>query len=368
MKYIEGFRDSTVAAVLTEELILTARRLAERGISVATMEVCGSHTMAIGRYGIRSLLPENLRLISGPGCPVCVTPVGYIDAALTLAEHGIVIATFGDLLNVPGSRSSLAKARAKGLVVETCVSPSDAIAVARRLPDQEVVFLAIGFETTVGPIVSMVKSAMEQGISNLTILPSFKLVPPALAALLTDPAMKVDAFLCPAHVSAIIGANAYEDTARRHRVPCVIAGFEPLDILYGLVGILKQVAEGRPGVENQYNRVVRPEGNLRIKRLIDTFMEPVDTSWRGIGLLPASGLGLRPAFRFFDAETRHKFQVPPQTDNRGCLCGDVIKGKITPTLCPMFDKACRPETPLGPCMVSSEGSCASYYRYERKSA
>lgn len=368
MKYIDGFRDPAAALALGEELTAIGARLARSGKRTSIMEVCGSHTMAIGRYGIRSLLPENVKLVSGPGCPVCVTPVGYIDAALELAARNVVIATFGDLLYVPGTRSSLAKVRAKGAKIEMCVSPMDAIAVARRYPDDEVVFLAIGFETTVAPIVSIVKAAIEQGIQNLTILPAFKLVPPALEALMSDPAMAVDAFLCPAHVSAIIGANAYEETARQYRVPCVIAGFEPLDILYGLIGILRQIEGGEARVENQYSRVVKPKGNLKAQELTSTYMEPVDTSWRGIGQLPKSGLGLKPQYRFFDAETRHQIKVPPQLDNRGCLCGEVIKGKISPPKCPMFDKACTPESPLGPCMVSSEGSCAAYYRYERKSA
>lgn len=368
MKYIDGFRDPAAAAALSDELIAVGSRLATTGRTVAIMEVCGSHTMAIGRYGIRTLLPTNVKLISGPGCPVCVTPVGYIDAALELAARGVVIATFGDLLYVPGTRSSLAKARAKGAAIEMCVSPMDAITVARRHPAEQVVFLAIGFETTVAPIVSIVKAAIEQEVRNLTILPAFKLVPPALEALMSDPEMAVDAFLCPAHVSAIIGSKAYEETARTYKVPCVIAGFEPLDILYGLLGILRQVEKGEACVENQYNRVVRPEGNRKAQELTNTYMEPVDASWRGIGLLPKSGLGLKPGYRFYDAETRHRITVPPQLDNRGCLCGEVIKGKISPPQCPMFDKACTPESPLGPCMVSSEGSCAAYYRYERKSA
>jgi hydrogenase expression/formation protein HypD len=368
MKYIDGFRDPAAAAAIGDELQAVGNRLAGKGRTVSIMEVCGSHTMAIGRYGIRSLLPGNVTLISGPGCPVCVTPVGYIDAALELAGRGVVIATFGDLLNVPGTRSSLAKARSRGAKVEMCVSPMDAISIAGRHPDEDVVFLAIGFETTVAPIVTVLKAAIEQGVRNLSFLPAFKLVPPALEALMSDPDMAVDSFLCPAHVSAVIGSNAYEETVRRYNVPCVVAGFEPLDILYGLLGILQQIDKGEARVENQYSRVVKPDGNRKSRALTETYMETVDASWRGIGLLPRSGLGLKPQYRFYDAETRHTMTVPPQLDNRGCLCGEVIKGKITPPKCPMFDKACTPETPLGPCMVSSEGSCAAYYRYERKTA
>lgn len=365
MKYIDGFRNPTAAAAIRQRLQELGAILAREKREARIMEVCGSHTMAIARYGIRELLPDNVDLVSGPGCPVCVTEAGYIDAAIALAKRGVIVATFGDMLNVPGSDSSLAACRAAGGRVEVCYAPDAALDLAAHNPGREVVFLAIGFETTIAPVTSLVDLAIRRKIGNASILTAFKLVPPALAALRSDPDMRIDAFLCPAHVSAIIGPEAYEPFAGPGGIPCVIAGFEPLDILYGLQGILDQMVRREARVENQYRRVVRPGGNPRALALMGSYLEPVDVRWRGLGLLPKSGLGLRPAYASYDAAQRHAMPLTPGREHPGCSCGEVIKGKIKPTACPLFAKACTPDNAIGPCMVSAEGTCAAYFKYLR---
>jgi hydrogenase expression/formation protein HypD len=363
--YIDGFRDPAAAAALRGRLQALGAALAAQGRDVRVMEVCGSHTMSIARYGLRELLPPNVTLLSGPGCPVCVTAPGYIDAAIALAQRGAIVATFGDMLHVPGSDRSLASCRAEGGAIEVCYSPRDALALAQANPGREVVFLGIGFETTVAPVVSLVDLAPRAQVANVSLLASFKLVPPALRAVLADPEVRVDAFLCPAHVSAIIGMAPYEEFARQRGRPCVIAGFEPLDILYGLCGILAQLVEGRAEVENQYARVVRPGGNPTAQAVMARFLQPADTHWRGIGLLPASGLVLRPEFAAYDAEKKFNLAIGPGRESPGCRCGDVIKGKCHPPGCPFFASRCTPLNPVGPCMVSSEGTCAAWYKYQR---
>ncbi len=365
MNYLEAFRNPAVAGPLRDRLNAAGAALAARGGRARIMEVCGSHTMAVGRYGIRHLLPGNVSLISGPGCPVCVTAPGYIDTALELARRGVTIATFGDMLQVPGSEGTLGECRAGGASVEVCYSPRSARDLALARPDREVVFLAIGFETTIAPVVSLVDLAIRERIGNLSLLTAFKLVPPALRAVLADPEIQVDAFLCPAHVSAIIGPRTYAPIARDFRKPCVIAGFEPLDILFGLCAILDQLVAGRAEVENLYARVVREDGNPLARALMDRFLRPADTDWRGMGRLPLSGLVLREEFARYDAEKRFGVTVGPGRESPGCLCGEVIKGKRTPLECPLFADRCTPADPVGPCMVSSEGTCSAYYKYER---
>ena len=362
MKYIDGFRQADAARALGQRIAagFTAPR---RDREVAIMEVCGSHTMAIARYGIRDVLPTGVRLISGPGCPVCVTPPGYIDAAIELADRGLTIVTFGDMLHVPGSQTTLAECRSRGGRVEVGYSPSVALDLARRHADREVVFLGIGFETTLAPVIAVVDRAAREHIGNFSVLTAFKLVPPALAALRADPEVRVDAFLCPAHVSAIIGADAYRPFAGPGGVPCVIAGFEPLDILLALEGILRQLADGRADVDNQYRRVVTAQGNRRAQELIARLLEPVDAPWRGLGLIPQSGMALRKRYAAYDAARRHGIVVTEGRSHRECRCGDVIKGKRFPSDCPLFGKACTPDSAIGPCMVSSEGVCAAHYKY-----
>lgn len=365
MKYIDGFRDAKASAALLKEISALAGRLEGAGRAVRIMEVCGTHTMSIARNGIREALPKSITLVSGPGCPVCVTDAGYIDAAIGLARSGATIASFGDMLNVPGSESSLAKCRAGGARVEVCQSPLTALELASKSPDAQTVFLALGFETTIPASLGLLRTAMERGLGNLSLLTAFKLVPPALDALASDPELKIDAFLCPAHVSAIIGSDAYKPFVERSRIPCVVAGFEPLDILSGILSILRQIAEGRAEVENEYSRVVKPDGNSKAKNSIERHLEVCDATWRGIGLIPSSGMKLRKEFGRFDAGCRFGIQILPGKPVKACKCGEVLKGRMPPKDCPLFAKACTPLNPVGPCMVSSEGSCAAAYKYSR---
>ncbi len=374
MKYIDGFRNPGAAAALREDIQALAAKLPKSdrtplrqgyGGQANIMEICGSHTMAIARYGIRDIVPEPVKLISGPGCPVCVTDAGYIDAAIELVRRGIMVVTFGDMLNVPGSETSLAAVRSEGCQIEVCYSPLRALELAKEMPEKEIVFLAIGFETTVAPSIAIIDQAIEQGLENLSILVAFKLVPPALAALGADPELQIDALLCPAHVSAIIGADAYKPFVGEGGVPCVIAGFEPLDILLGLKGILTQLVDGVAEIDNQYSRVVTAEGNSRAQALMNKYLEPADVSWRGIGVIPLSGLALKEEWAHYDAEKRHDIEIQVGRMNPACRCGEVIKGIASPFDCPMFGETCTPNHPFGPCMVSSEGSCAAYYKYSR---
>ncbi len=365
MKYIDAFRNPDAAAALRGQINELAAELATAGIQARIMEVCGTHTMAIGRYGIRDILPDNIDLVSGPGCPVCVTGPGYIDTAIALAQRDGIIVTFGDMLNVPGSSESLAECRAAGGTVRVCYSPLAALDIAAENPGRPVIFLAIGFETTICPVASIVGMAERRGVDNLFLLTAFKLVPPALHALLADADIRIDAFLCPAHVSAIIGARAYEPFAREKRIPCVIAGFEPLDILLGIRGILAQLVKHEAVVENQYSRVVKPDGNLKARAVMQRYLRLDDASWRGLGVIAESGMRLRDEYARYDAEARLGVTVGAGEIHPGCCCGDVVKGKIKPAGCPMFASACTPDRALGPCMVSSEGTCAAYYKFSR---
>lgn len=360
MKYVDEFRNPAAARALKDRITELSDDL---GFRARIMEVCGTHTMAIARNGIRAVLPDNIGLISGPGCPVCVTAPGYIDGAIELAQRGATIVTFGDMLKTPGSKSSLDQCRAAGGAVEVVYSPLAAVDLARKDPKREVVFLAIGFETTIAPVVSLIEIAMRGGIANLSFLTAFKVVPPVLEVLCEDSEIGLSAFLCPAHVSAIIGSNAYLPLAQRHSIPCVVAGFEALDILMGIAGILEQIQAGEARVDNQYSRIVRPMGNRRAQQIMERHLEPADVSWRGLGILPGSGLKLRNEFATFDAEKKFGIVVEFGVEPEGCLCGEIVKGKLDPRQCPMFGAACTPETPIGPCMVSHEGSCAAAYKY-----
>jgi hydrogenase expression/formation protein HypD len=366
MKYLDAFRDPAIAAPLQSRLRLLGDALAGRPGGVKIMEVCGGHTMSIARYGIRQLLPPHMSLISGPGCPVCVTAPGYVDTAIKLARNGVTIASFGDMLQVPGSSESLGECRSEGARVEVCYSPRTALELAKADPSHEVVFLAIGFETTIAPVVSLVDLAIREDVKNVSLLTSFKLVSPALRAVLDDPELKIDAFLCPGHVSTVTGSHIYEPFAHDHGKPCVIAGFEPLDILFSLCAILAQLAENRAVVENLYSRAVREDGNPLARKVIERFLQPAGVHWRGMGLLPDSGLVLRDEFAQYDAAKRFGVTIGPGLEHPGCMCGDVIKGKRIPTQCPLFAGRCTPMDPVGPCMVSAEGSCAAYYKYERR--
>jgi len=361
MKYIDEYRDPALAKALLGRIMLTARSL-DRRISI--MEVCGSHTQAIGRYGIRKLLPANIRLISGPGCPVCVTSIHDVDVAIHLAgRSGVIFATFGDMLRVPGTGgNSLQKLKAHGADIRVVASPLDSSSLAQDNPDKQVIFMGIGFETTSPTIGAMVMRARKLGITNVSVFSVHKVIPPAMQALIDDPSIKIDGFVCPGHVSIVIGAAAYTFLAEAGK-PAVITGFEPIDVLEGILMILEQLVEKRPAVAIQYGRGVAPEGNAKARAVLAEVFIARDAEWRGLGTIPASGLVFTDAYQAFDALRR--FDVPQirSIEVKGCSCGDVLRGVILPDECPLFGKGCTPVNPIGPCMVSGEGSCAAYYKY-----
>jgi hydrogenase expression/formation protein HypD len=355
---MQPFRNKEYARHLIERLY----RETVRPLSV--MEVCGTHTVAIARSGLRELLPQNIRLISGPGCPVCVTDDLDLDLAIALAqEPGITMATFGDMMRVPGTRSSLMEAKSRGADVRVVYSPTDAVALAAANPDRQVVFLAVGFETTIPTVAVAVEQAVQQELPNFSILSLHKLVPPVMEALLTDPEVRLDAFINPGHVCTILGTAPFRHIAEQYGKPCVVTGFEAVDILESLLMITEMYNQGRPAVEIQYKRAVRPEGNVVARGFIDKYFVPVAALWRGIGEVPGSGLALREEFAHLDAQRRFPINITPGKRVLNCSCGEVLKGIKLPYECALFGKACTPMKPVGPCMVSSEGSCAAYYRY-----
>jgi len=331
---------------------------------VRLMEVCGTQTVAIFKHGIRSLLPEGVHLLSGPGCPVCVTAVGDIEASIRLAERReVILATFGDMMRVPGQKRSLGDAKADGGDIRVVYSPLDALQIAEQEPARKVVFLATGFETTSPLVAATVSEAERRGIPNFFIQSVHKRVPPALEALLTDEAVKVDAFILPGHVTTVIGIAPYAFLAERYGRPGVVTGFEAADILAGILIILEQLAGGTASISNEYSRVVHDEGNPRAVSILYEYFEPADADWRGIGILPGSGLVLKEAYGHRDALVHFGIRADPVEVPSACQCGDVLKGIKIPTDCKLFGKACVPERPVGPCMVSTEGSCAAYFKY-----
>lgn len=362
---LDALRSEDAARALVRRI----RALVDRPTSL--MEVCGTHTVAISRWGLRSLMPPDLKLLSGPGCPVCVTSVSEIDRAVAAARTpGVIVATFGDMMRVPGSASSLEEERARGADVRIVYSPLDALGMARADRAAEVVLVGVGFETTSPAIAATVLEAERGRVTNFSVLPLFKLVPPALDMLARVPGRPLDGFLCPGHVSVIIGSKAYEPIAARFGIPCVVAGFEPVDILAAIVMLLEQVRGVREGraqaaVETQYRRAVTPDGNRRAQELLDTVFEVRDAEWRGIGEIPRSGHGFRERFRAFDAGARLALPAAAAADASDCICGDIMLGRKTPPDCPLFATRCTPREPVGPCMVSSEGACAAFHRYER---
>ena len=333
---------------------------------VRLMEVCGTHTMAIAKAGIKSVLPENVKLLSGPGCPVCVTPAGEIDAVLELAtEPGVILASYGDMLRVPGSRpgDSLLRRRALGARVEIVYSPLDAVELAAKNPDREVVFLGVGFETTAPGTAAAVLTAREQGIKNFSLWSMLKTVEPALRALIGTEGFAVDGFLCPGHVATVIGAEGFAFLPRDYGLPAVVGGFTAEDILLALYLLLKQLADGTPKLQNAYPRAVGAQGNRLAQEMMARCFDPCADSWRGLGEIPASGLRLREELRDFDARERFSLSVSSAPAPGACRCGEVICGRLGPEGCPLFGKRCTPEDPVGPCMVSSEGACAAAYKY-----
>lgn len=341
-------------------LVETIENLARGKKNLRFMEVCGTHTVSIFRAGIRNILPENVELVSGPGCPVCVTCDEYIDAAIAYSKmDGVIIATFGDMLKVPGSAGTLAEEAAAGAEVRVIYSPLDCIKIALENPTRRVIFLAVGFETTAPTAAATVLAAKAQGVRNLLFLSAQKLVPPALKMLLADSAVKVDGFLLPGHVAVVTGADAF----RFLEVPAVVAGFEPEEILLALVNLLRQVDAGRAEVANEYKSVVKAEGNLAAKKILAQVYEEVDAKWRGLGVIPKSGLRMRAEFAEFDAEKVLPLEIKKAARRTACRCGEVLRGVISPTECPLFGKACQPLHAVGPCMISVEGVCAAWYKY-----
>ncbi|MFH1027553.1 MAG: hydrogenase formation protein HypD [Pseudomonadota bacterium] len=363
MKFQDEFRDRE----LVRNMAGNIRRMAERlPAPINFMEVCGTHTMSIYQYGIRSLLPENVRLVSGPGCPVCVTPIGYLDKALLCtADPRNIVATFGDMLRVPGSRTSLMEQRARGADIRIVYSSLDAVALAKNNPERRVIFLGVGFETTAPTIAASILEAARLGLTNYCVLAAHKTMPVPMEILTSDPELNLRGYLCPAHVSTVIGGNAYKPLAEKYRIPCVVTGFEPADVMQGIEMLLAQVLAGVSRVEIQYSRAVSWEGNPKAQRILELVFEPCDAVWRGLGNIPGSGLAIRPELAAFDAEAVLKLENVAELENPACRCGEVLKGKLSPFDCPLFDTACTPEAPVGACMVSSEGTCAAAYKYGR---
>ncbi len=360
MKYLDEYRDAATVRKLAAAIGAAVTR------PWVLMEVCGGQTHAIVRFGLDSLLPPELTLIHGPGCPVCVTPTPMIDRAIALARRPeVILCSFGDMLRVPGSRGDLFRAKSEGGDVRAVYSPMDALALAKENPAREVVFFAVGFETTAPANAMAVYQAKARGIANFSILCSHVLVPPAIEALMGSPENSVQAFLAAGHVCAIMGCGEYAPIAAKFRVPIVVTGFEPVDILQGILMCVQQLEEGRFEVENQYARSVRSEGNPAARALIGQVFQVVPRGWRGLGEIPASGLGLAPDFAAFDAGQKFAFPDEAVEVDNGCLSGLVLQGRLKPEECPHFGTACTPEHPLGATMVSNEGACAAYYRYRR---
>jgi len=363
MNYMDEFRDRDVVLGYASQISNLAE---QRPGPMTFMEVCGTHTMSIYQYGIRSLLPENVRLISGPGCPVCVTPNGYIDRAIAYSRiPEVIITTFGDMVRVPGSSSSLMEERAKGADVRIVYSPLDAVAIAKKNPRKKIIFLGVGFETTAPAVAGSILAASAERLSNYLVLASHKTIPFPMEVLSSDPELKIDGYICPAHVSAIIGANAYRPLAEQRGVPCVVTGFEPADVMQGVEMLARQVVEGVSRVEIQYRRVVSWEGNRKAQSVLADVFSVCDAEWRGIGVIPGSGLEIGAGYEAFDAEKVLPVAVEELREHQGCYCGEILKGKVTPFECPLFATVCTPESPVGACMVSSEGTCAAAYKYGR---
>ena len=370
MKYIDEFRDGALARKLAADI----RREADPARSYSLMEFCGGHTHAIFRYGIQDLLPESVRMIHGPGCPVCVLPIGRVDNAISLAQTpGVILCSYGDMLRVPGSnRVSLLKAKAGGADVRMVYSVADALRIARENPESQVVFFAIGFETTTPPTAVAILQAEKMGLKNFSVFSNHVLTPSAIANILESPEVRklgllpLDGFIGPAHVSTVIGSRPYEYFAYEYQRPVVIAGFEPLDVMQAVLMLVRQLNEGRAEVENEFSRAVTREGNLKALDMVAEIFELRRTfEWRGLGLVPYSGLRIKDKYAAFDAERRFELGYQFVPDHKACECGAIIRGVKKPLDCKLFGTVCTPENPIGSCMVSSEGACAAYYTYGR---
>ena len=361
MKYVDEFRDRRLVDKMADEIC----READANLTYNIMEVCGTHTMSIFRFGLKEILPQNIRLISGPGCPVCVTPNEFLDKAIAIAgSKKVIVATFGDMLKVPGSYSSLEKEKAAGADIKIVYSSLDALDLAKKYSNKEVVFLGLGFETTAPTVAQSILIAKKKGLSNYSVLCGHKTMPEALGALVSGGSIKLDAFLLPGHVSAITGPAPYEFLSVKYKKRCVISGFEPLDIMQSILMLIKQKT---PAVGIQYKRIISKEGNPLARKIIAKVFEKSPSVWRGIGTIGRSGLKIRNIYKEFDAETKFHPDIKMSKENPNCFCGYILKGLKTPYDCRLFAKACTPEKPVGACMVSSEGTCAAYYKYRRSS-
>lgn len=334
---------------------------------IRIMEVCGTHTTEFFKTGVKDIFPKNLSLVDGPGCPVCVTSNEYLDRAIEIGKvHKTIITTFGDMIKVPSSYSSLGKEKSEGMDIRIVYSPMESLEIAEKNPGSEVMFLSVGFETTIPTEAITVLEAEKRGIKNFSILSGNKLTPPAVKALLDLGEANIDGFILPGHVSAVIGADAWNYISDDYKSPTVIAGFEAHDLIQSTFSIVKLILENKSDNLNMYPRAVKPEGNIKAQEIISTVFEPSDAHWRGIGVIPGSGLTLRDKYSDFDAEKKFPVTPPEPKETKGCRCGELLRGLITPFDCPLFGKGCVPEKPVGPCMVSTEGPCAAYYKYGRK--
>ncbi len=359
MKYVDEFRPTGLCRKIAAKI----SKMVEDDCEYRYMEVCGTHTMAIFRFGLREMLPSNIKLLSGPGCPVCVTPNTYLDRAIAISRlPDVIIATFGDMMRVPGSRSSLEKEKAAGRAVKIVYSTDDALEIARRNPAKNVVFMGVGFETTTPTVAASILEAKREKITNYSVLSAHKTMPAALESIAATCDNRIDGFLLPGHVSAIIGTKPYRFISHKYDIGAVVAGFEPVDILQSILMLMNQSA---PKVEVQYSRIIESNGNPLARKVVNKVFEESSSEWRGIGSLKHSGLKIRKEFSDFDAGVKFKVKVARSLENKACLCGMVLKGVKTPVECKLFGKSCTPENPVGSCMVSSEGACAAYYKYGR---
>ena len=361
LQYIDQFRNPELVEFIMDKIHHECPRQ-----NLKFMEVCGGHTIAIFKYGIQKLIPDSIQLISGPGCPVCVTETEFIDQALALAQlPDVIITTFGDMVRVPGSKTSLQQERGSGIDVRICYSVMDALKIAQENPLKEIVFLGIGFETTAPTVAAAIKTASDQSIRNFSILSAHKTMPNAMQALLDSGEIGLNGFICPGHVSTITGIHIYDFIAEKYRIPCVVSGFEPLDILETILMLIRLVNEGQGKVANQYTRSVKENGNPKAREIMLEVFEESDSNWRGLGIIPGSGLRIRSKYRDFDARNRFKITPKPATEYPGCICGDILRGVKNPVDCALFGKVCHPEDPKGACMVSSEGTCATWLKYRK---
>ncbi len=359
MKHASEYRNGDISRKLVKSIAAAAQS------DIRIMEVCGTHTVSVFRHGIRTVLPGTVSLISGPGCPVCVTSQGDIDAMIALARlPDTIVATFGDMVRVPGTDASLRSEQARGMDVRIVYSTMDALDIARANLQKQVVFPGIGFETTAPTVAASILAAKDADIKNYSVYSAHKRVPPALDALMTVEGVRIDAFLLPGHVSAVIGVKAYGPFFETHGIPAVIAGFEPTDILWGILRLVEMRRDNAPALENAYARIVSQNGNPRAEAVMNRVFENGEAAWRGLGWIPGSGLAIRREFADYDAAARFGIHASDAAPPKGCTCGDILIGKLTPPQCPLYKKTCTPVDPVGPCMVSGEGSCAAYYKYD----